>query len=263
MLDFEEEILARVPRRKHQEVAIVSLDPFCRQPPKFAAKRNDIPMTNFFGQTKKLESQNQVVGPQDRFHVGGIGPQAAGRNLGHGIRAFELSQQKLLKPPVAVKTPNRRGRQLQVRYQSSMISVLFEGEQSLLDLFGFQSDGPAHGHKPVFFSPLKRRVGELSGFPAASKLLVSSFYHTVFQRSVHSSHNAIAEPPCIERLDDVFVVVLWIGQDKCLCLPFSGIDCSATTIFSSAPASALSRHDFADGAARHNAVCSMMVNGST
>ena len=112
MLDFEEEILARVPGRKHQEVAIVSLDPFCRQPPKFAAKRSDIPMTNFFGQTKKLESQNQVVGPQDRFHVGGIGPQAAGRNLGHGIRAFELSQQKLLKPPVAVKTPNRRRRQL-------------------------------------------------------------------------------------------------------------------------------------------------------
>jgi hypothetical protein len=39
-----------------------------------------------------------------------------------------------------------------------------------------------------------------------SELLVSSFDHAGFQRSVHAGDNDVAQPLFVEELDDVFVV---------------------------------------------------------
>lgn len=83
-------------------------DPFCRQPPELAAKGRDVPVLNFLRQAEELECQDQVVSPQKHLHVGRIGPEAAGRNLGHGISALQLPQQKLLKSSVAVEAPDAR-----------------------------------------------------------------------------------------------------------------------------------------------------------
>lgn len=66
-------------------------DPLGREPPEFPAQGGDIPVLNPFGQTLMLERQDQVVGPQDHFHVSGIGPEAAGRDLSHGIGVLELA----------------------------------------------------------------------------------------------------------------------------------------------------------------------------
>jgi hypothetical protein len=58
----------------------------------------------------------------------------------------------------------------------------------------------------VLFLPLEGSVEELSGFPSLSELLVSSFDHAGFQRSVHAGDNDVAQPLFVEGLDDVFVV---------------------------------------------------------
>jgi len=159
LLNFEEQVLAWILGRQHQDVAIVGFDPLRRQPPKLAPQSGDVPVANIFGQTQVLESQDQVVRPQNHLHVSSMGPETAGRNLGHRIGALELAQQKFLQSPVAVKTPNRRWAQLQVGDQRLVVGVLLEGKKSLLNRFGFQSRSSAHGHKPMVLLPTKRHKG--------------------------------------------------------------------------------------------------------
>lgn len=113
-LDLRKQFLMRVPGREPQNIAGSSLDPFCGQPPKLSAQSGDVPMLNFLGPAEELESQYQVVGPENGFHVGGIGPEAASGDLGHRIGSLELPQQKLLETPVAVESPDRRRAEIQV-----------------------------------------------------------------------------------------------------------------------------------------------------
>ena len=96
-------------------------------------------MLNFLRQAEELESQHQVVSPQQHLHVGRIGPEASGGNLGHGIGTFEFPQQKLLKSSVAIETLDGLWSELQIGNERSVVSVPLESEELLLDLFGFQS----------------------------------------------------------------------------------------------------------------------------
>ena len=213
LLNLEEQILTRVFCGEHQKVAIVPFDPFGGQPPKLSAQGRDVPVLNFLWQAEELEGQHQVVSPQQHLHIGSVGQEAAGGDLGHGIGALELPQQKLLKSPVAVKTPHRWRSQSQIGDERPMVGVALESEEPLLDLFCFQRYGPAHGHKPVLLLPLQGSVEELSRFPAVSELLVSSFDHAGFQRSRHAGDNDVAQPLFVEGLDDVFVVESSIESD--------------------------------------------------
>ena len=206
LLDLEEKILPRVACWEPKDISAPMFDPFCRQPPKLSAQRGDIPMLHFFGQTQKLESQNQVVSPQECLHVGSVGPEAAGGNLGHGISTLELAEQKFLEGSVAVQMPHRLWSQLQVGDQSSVVGVVLEGEKPFLDLFGLQSCRPSHSYVSVFCFPVEGSVGKLGGLPTAGELVVSSLDHAVLQRLVHSGNDGVAQPSCIEGFDDLFVV---------------------------------------------------------
>ena len=95
-LNLSEQLLLRIARREPEVVSVSSFDPLRGQPPKLAAQGGDIPMLHLLGQAKRLESQDQIVGPQKDLHVGRIGRETAGGDFGHGIRIFELAQQKLL-----------------------------------------------------------------------------------------------------------------------------------------------------------------------
>jgi hypothetical protein len=96
-----------------------------------------------------------------------------------------------------------------------MVGVALESEEPLLDLFWFQRYGPAHGDKPVRLLPLEGSVEELGGFPSSGELLVSSFDHAVFQRSVHAGDNDVAQPLFVEGLDNLFVVESSIESYPC------------------------------------------------
>src|SRR5215510_11147638 len=206
LLDFQKEVLTRILGRQHQEVAVVFSDPFGGQPPKLSTQCGNVPMLHFSGQTQKLECQDQVVSPQNHLQVGGVGPEASGGNLGHGISTLELAQQKFLEGSVAVQTPHRLWSQLQVGDQSSVIGVVLEGEKPFLDLFGLQSCRPSHSYVSVFCFPVEGSVGKLGGLPTAGELVVSSLDHAVLQRLVHSGNDGVAQPSCIEGFDDLFVV---------------------------------------------------------
>jgi hypothetical protein len=67
LLNFEEQLLTRIFRREHQEVAIVPSDPFCRKPPKIAAQSEDVLVLKCLWQADKLKSQHQVVSPQENL----------------------------------------------------------------------------------------------------------------------------------------------------------------------------------------------------
>ena len=100
-MNFRKQVLAGILCRKPQDIATAVFDPMRWEPPEFSAQGGDVPVSDFLGQTEFLESQDQVVSPQDHLHVSSIGPEAAGWNLGHCIGALELAQQKLLESPVA------------------------------------------------------------------------------------------------------------------------------------------------------------------
>ena len=110
-LNLSEQFLLRITRREPEVVSVSSFDPLCGQPPKLAAQGGDVPMLHLLGQAKKLEGQNQIVGPQKNLHVGRIGRETAGWDFGHSVGIFELAQQKLLTRPVAVKAPDCRSGQ--------------------------------------------------------------------------------------------------------------------------------------------------------
>src|SRR5262245_35128525 len=206
LLDFQKEVLTRIRGRQDQEVAVVFSDPFGAQPPKLSTQCGNVPMLHFFGQTQKLECQDQVVSPQDHLQVGGVGPEAAGGNLGHSISTLELAEQKFLEGSVAVQTPHCLWSQLQVGDQSSVIGVVLEGEKPFLDFFGFLSHGSAHGHISVLCFPVERSLGKLGCLPTAGKIVVSSLDHAVLQRLVHSGNDGVAQPSCIEGFDNLSVV---------------------------------------------------------
>jgi len=95
---------------------------------------------------------------------------------------------------------------VQVGDQSSVVGVVLEGEKTFLDLFGLNSGGPAHRHVSVLRFPVEGSVGKLGGLPLSSDGVVSSFDHTVLQRSVHPGYDGIAQPSCIEGFDNLSVV---------------------------------------------------------
>ena len=76
-------VLPRIFLRQEQKVAIASLDPFCRKPPKLPAEGGVVPVLHLWRQTKHLKGQDQVVSPQDRFQVGRVGLASHGRDLAH------------------------------------------------------------------------------------------------------------------------------------------------------------------------------------
>jgi hypothetical protein len=92
-LNPSEQLLLRIALWEPEVVSVSSFDPLRGQPPKLAAQGGDIPMLHLLGQAKRLEGQNQIVGPQKDFHVGRIGRETAGRDFGHGVGIFELAQQ--------------------------------------------------------------------------------------------------------------------------------------------------------------------------
>src|SRR6266545_6303398 len=205
-LNLSEQLLLRIARREPEVVSVSSFDPLRGQPPKLAAQGGDIPMLHLLGQAKRLESQDQIVGPQKDLHVGRIGPETAGGDFSHGVRIFELAQQKLLTRPVAVKAPDCRSRKLQVGHQHPVVGVAPEGEQTLLDCFGLQSHGSSYRYESMLCVPVKGCVSELGCLPASGEPLVSSGHHLFSQRSGHLGYNHIAQPLLVEGLDDCFVV---------------------------------------------------------
>ena len=72
------------------------LDQLRRQRPKFAAHRGDVPGMEFLRHAKKLKREDQVVSPENHFHIGGVGPEASRGDVRHIKRIFELAQQKFL-----------------------------------------------------------------------------------------------------------------------------------------------------------------------
>lgn len=170
-------------------------------------------MSDLFGQTKNLESQDQIVGPEDHFHIGGIGPEAVCWDLCHRIRIFEFPQQEFLKTAVAVEAPDCRWSQIQVGHQCSVIGILLEREQTPLNLRGFQSYGSAHGHKAMLGLPMKGCVGKLGSLPAFGEVLISCCHHSFFQRLLHTGDYYISQVLSFQRFDDCFVVESTVESD--------------------------------------------------
>src|SRR5262245_31666206 len=106
-----------------------SPNPFCGKPPELSSKGRNIPVLNLGREAKLLKGQNQIVGPQDGFHVGSVGPKTSRRYFTHAVGVLELAQQKFLHTSVAVEAPNSCGREIQVGHQNSVVGVLLEGEQ--------------------------------------------------------------------------------------------------------------------------------------
>ena len=122
--------MPRVFLRQDQKVAIATLDPFRREPPKLSAEGGDVPVLHLRRQTQHVKGQDQVVGPQDGFQKSGVGPKTPGRDLAHGGGMLELPDQQLLKPSVAVKAPHRRWSQVQVGHHHAVVGVVLEGEEA-------------------------------------------------------------------------------------------------------------------------------------
>lgn len=63
------------------------------------------PEPNFLGQTKILESQHEIVSPENDLHVSGVGPETASRDFGHEHRVFEFVEEEFLvdRPQQALK----------------------------------------------------------------------------------------------------------------------------------------------------------------
>jgi len=66
VLVFEEQLLTTIFRREHQEVAIVSSDPLAGSHQ--SSRRRVEMLLNCLWQAEKLESQHQVVSPQEHLH---------------------------------------------------------------------------------------------------------------------------------------------------------------------------------------------------
>src|SRR5207249_4962111 len=97
LLDLVEKVLPRMFHRQEQKVAIASFDPFRRKPPKLAAEGGDVPVVQFGRETKPLKSQHQVVSPQNRLQIGGVGRKPPGGDLAHGVGILEFAQQEFLR----------------------------------------------------------------------------------------------------------------------------------------------------------------------
>src|SRR6516225_7081806 len=204
-LDFGKQILPGILRRQDQEIAIPTLYPFGRKPPKLAAKGGDVPMVYFRRQTKVLERQDQVVGPEDRFHVSGVGPEAPGRNFAHRVGVLELPQQQFLRASVAVETPDRGRSQLQVGDQRPVVGVPLDGEPALLNLFRLHRLRSTHGHETMLSFPMEGSVGKLACLPAAGEFVIAGIRHPSLQRFVHPRHH-MAEPVIFQGLDNLAIV---------------------------------------------------------
>ena len=161
----------------------------------------------FLRHAKKLKRQDQVVSPQDHFHVGGIGPEAVSRDVRHVERILEFAQQKFLEGALAVETINGFGFERKVRGdQSPVVSVFFECEQVFPEVFGFQRFGSSNRHEGVLFLPMGERIGEGGGFPSQSEFVVSSRDNLSLEGFCHSGDNGVSDLFLVELLDDRFVV---------------------------------------------------------
>jgi len=214
-LNLLEQLLLRIARREPEVVSVSPFDPLCGEPPELAAQGGDIPMLHRLGQTKRLEGEDQIVSPQDHFHVGRIGRETVGGDLGHGVGLFELAQQQLLTRPLAVKVPHGRSGEVQVGDERPVVRVALEGEQTLLDFCALQSHGSSYSDEAVFCVPAKRGVTELGRLPAAAELFVSSRHHLCPQRSGHFGDHDVAQPFPVEGFDDLLVVESSIQPHAC------------------------------------------------
>jgi len=170
-LNSGKQILPGILDRQDQEVAISPLHPFGRKPP-LAAQSGDVPLLHVRGRQKLLERPAPDRTPTGWLPCKRRGPETPGRDLAQGVRIFDLSQQKFLGASVAVKTPHRCRGQRQVGGQRSMIGVLLEGEQALLNLLGLQRYGPAQRHKTMLPVPMEGGISELARLPAPRELVV-------------------------------------------------------------------------------------------
>lgn len=164
-------------------------------------------MLNFLGQAKVLESQHEIVGPEDELHISCVGPETAGRDLGHEHRVFEFAEQEFLVGPVAVESPDSFGSQIQVpKNHGAMIGVALVGEKILLIFFGFESDRSADDRKMVFSFEARDGIGEFCGFPAFGKFSIAGRDHSSFQRGVHLGDNHAPQLFFVEMTDQKTIV---------------------------------------------------------
>src|SRR5215831_5493796 len=129
-------------------------------------------MLDFGRETKRLKGLNQIVSPQDDFHVGSVGRKTSSGYFAHAVGVLELAQQKFLLASVAVKAPNSRRREIQVGDQNSVVGVWLEGEQMPLNFSRFDLDGATYRYETMLLLPMPRSITKLGSLPTAGKLRV-------------------------------------------------------------------------------------------
>ena len=207
LLDSAEQILLRVARGKTEDIAVFPLDPLCRKPPEFAAQGGDIPMLSFLGQTKSLESQHQIVSPEDDLHVSCVGPEAACWNLGHEHRVFEFAEEEFLVGSVAVESPDPFGHQIQIsKDHGAMVSVPLVSEEIFLTFFGLELNGSADDGETMFFFEARKGIGEFGGLPTFGEFAIAGRNHSPFQRLVQFGYNHVSQHFFVEMTDQEAVV---------------------------------------------------------
>ena len=206
LVDFLEQIVVGEMSGESQAISVVRPNPFRRDTPKLPSQGGNIPMLEFFRQAQKLKGTNEIVGPEDDFHVSGIGQETSCRNLGQCVRVLEFSKQEFLKSSIAIETPDVVRFQIESVYESAVVGVVLKREETGLELFRFQGRRPSHRHKPMGDFPIEGRIEKFGGFPAFRKFGVLSSYHGSFQRTRQLGHDHISDLCRFERENEVFVV---------------------------------------------------------
>jgi len=206
LVDFLEQIVVGEQPGESQAISVVSPNPFCRDRPKFPSQGGNIPMLELFRQAQELKGSNEIVGPEDDFHVSGIGQETPGRNSGQCVGVFEFSKQEFLKSSIAIESPDVVRFQIEGVHEDAVVGVVLKREETGLDSFRFQGGRPSHRHKPMRGFPMEGRIQKFGGFPSFRKFVVSSSNHDSFQRRRHLGHYTIADPRSFERENEVFVV---------------------------------------------------------